>query len=79
MLDKFFVYFMIALVFLILGYAGRMHREAKIQQWYQSKAEKDLAELETEFREAIERPRAFRVFNGQFKVYPVKSATKVNY
>jgi len=70
--DKLFIIFLIIVIAILFGYALRVYHEAKIQESYQSQAEKDLAILEEEFYNAVERPHTFHIFNGRFEVYPVK-------
>ncbi len=71
--------FFIVLISIILGYLLRMHHEGKIREVNQSQAEKDLATLEEEFYSAMKNPRPFFIFNGMFKVYPLKKSNRLFY
>jgi hypothetical protein len=77
--SKITTVFLIVFISVILGYALRMHHEVKIQEIYQSQAEKDLATLEKEFYFALERPHKFLIFNGMFEVYPVRESERTFY
>jgi hypothetical protein len=70
---------LIVLISITLGYALRMHHEGKIKESYQSQAEKDLATLEEEFYSSLKKPRSFLIFNGMFKVYPVRESLRTFY
>lgn len=74
--DRFISYFLAALLFTGLGYCWRMVHERKIEQFYESQAEQDLSTLEQEFHSALEHPKTFKIFQGQFEVYPVKPISK---
>jgi flagellar basal body-associated protein FliL len=74
--DRLFILLVVFLVAILLGYALRMYHEAKNTESYQSQAEKDLAALEEEFYSASENPHTFYIFNGQYKVYPVKDSKR---
>lgn len=70
---------LVILISIILGYALRIHHEAKIQKSYQSQAEKELTTLEEEFHSALKKPHKFLIFNGRFEVYPVKESDRTFY
>jgi hypothetical protein len=53
-----------------------MIHERQIEQYYESQAEQDLSTLEQEFHSALEHPSTFKIFQGQFEVYPVKPVDK---
>jgi len=71
--DNHMIILVILLFAILFGYALRMRHETKIQESYQSQAEKYLAALEEEFYSALDKPHTFHIFNGQFEIYPVKS------
>ncbi len=74
--DRLFIILVVILVAILIGYALRMYHEDKITVSYQSQAENDLTALEEEFYSALENPHTFYIFNGKYKVYPVKNSER---
>jgi hypothetical protein len=74
--DRFITYFLVALLFTACGYYWRMVHERQIEQYYESEAEHNLSTLEEQFNSALEHPKTFKIFQGQFEVYPVKPISK---
>ncbi len=70
--DKIIKIFLILFIGIALGYGWAY----SIYLTDNSKCEKDSLNLETEFHEAVQKPRSFHIFNHQFEVYPISVLKK---
>jgi len=71
-MSRFVGYVLIISISFFAGYFARMHQEYQVSKSYETQAEEELKALEQEFHDSLKEKREFLIFNGQFKVYPVK-------
>lgn len=69
---KLFEWSLVCVIVFALGYGGRMFHEAYNAKFFESQAEQQLREMDAEFAKAWEKGYEFYIFNGKYKVYPVR-------